>query len=43
MAPVIRGLREVPELEVTVLSSGQHRDLLAPLINWFELTVNADL
>jgi UDP-N-acetylglucosamine 2-epimerase (non-hydrolysing) len=43
MAPVIRALHAAPELAVSVLSSGQHRDLLAPLIDWFELTVDADV
>src|ERR1700682_771189 len=43
MAPVIRALRNAPGLAVSVLSSGQHRDLLAPLIDWFALTVVADL
>jgi len=43
MAPVIRALATAPELEVSVLSSGQHRELLVPLIDWFELTVDADL
>ncbi len=43
MAPVIRALREVPEFSVSVLSSGQHRELLLPLIDWFELVVDADL
>ena len=43
MAPVIRALRAVPELAVSVLSSGQHRELLVPLIDWFDLHVDADL
>jgi UDP-N-acetylglucosamine 2-epimerase (non-hydrolysing) len=43
MAPVIRALRAAPGLEVSVLCSGQHRDLLLPLIDWFELTVDEDL
>jgi UDP-N-acetylglucosamine 2-epimerase (non-hydrolysing) len=43
MAPVIQALRLVPEFSVRVLSSGQHRELLIPLIDWFELTVDADL
>ena len=43
MAPVIRALREMPEFSVKVLSSGQHRELLLPLIDWFGLTVDADL
>jgi UDP-N-acetylglucosamine 2-epimerase (non-hydrolysing) len=43
MAPVIRSLQTVPNFDVSVLSSGQHRELLVPLINWFELKVDADL
>ena len=43
MAPVIRALRAAPELAVTVLASGQHRELLVPLIDWFELAVAGDL
>jgi UDP-N-acetylglucosamine 2-epimerase (non-hydrolysing) len=43
MAPVIQALRRIPEISVKVLSSGQHRELLVPLIDWFELTVDADL
>jgi UDP-N-acetylglucosamine 2-epimerase (non-hydrolysing) len=43
MAPVIRALRPVPGLAVSVLSSGQHRDRLAPLAEWFELSIDADL
>src|SRR3981189_1862414 len=43
MAPVIRALRNAAGLSVSVLSSGQHRDLLAPLIDWFEVGVDSDL
>src|SRR5262245_1516260 len=43
MAPVIRALRETPGLNLKVLSSGQHRELLTPLIEWFELPVDGDL
>jgi UDP-N-acetylglucosamine 2-epimerase (non-hydrolysing) len=43
MAPVIRALRAAPGLAVSVLSSGQHGDLLAPLLEWFELSIDADL
>lgn len=43
MAPVIRALSTAPGLAVGVLNSGQHRELLAPLIDWFELTVDANL
>ncbi len=43
MAPVIHALRKVDNFSVRVLSSGQHRELLIPLIDWFELTIDADL
>lgn len=43
MAPVILALRSMPEFTVRVLSSGQHRELLLPLIDWFGLTVDDDL
>jgi UDP-N-acetylglucosamine 2-epimerase (non-hydrolysing) len=43
MAPVILELRQAPNLDVSVLSSGQHRELLIPLIDWFGLQVDADL
>lgn len=43
MAPVIRALREQPHFDLTVLCSGQHRDLLAPLLDWFEITANDNL
>ncbi len=43
MAPVIRALRASPDLDVSVLASGQHREMLLPIIDWFELTVDADL
>lgn len=43
MAPVIRALRGVPELDLEVLCSGQHRDLLGPLIEWFAIGIDKDL
>jgi UDP-N-acetylglucosamine 2-epimerase (non-hydrolysing) len=43
MAPIIRGLRATPELDVKVLASWQHREMLIPLIDWFELGIDADL
>jgi len=43
MAPIIRALRGAPGIEVSVLSSGQHREMLVPLVNWFELGIDADL
>jgi UDP-N-acetylglucosamine 2-epimerase (non-hydrolysing) len=43
MAPVIQALSSAPDISVHVLSSGQHRELLVPLVDWFELKVDADL
>jgi UDP-N-acetylglucosamine 2-epimerase (non-hydrolysing) len=43
MAPVIRALRADPRFLVNVVSSGQHRELLLPLIDWFELNIESDL
>lgn len=43
MAPVIHALESDGDLEVSVLSSGQHRELLVPMIEWFELAVHDDL
>lgn len=43
MAPVVRSLRDAREIEVSVLSSGQHREMLLPLIDWFDIHVDADL
>ena len=43
MAPVIRALCAAPEMAVEVLCSGQHRELLAPLIDWFEIGIDRDL
>ncbi len=42
-APVILYLQAVSALDVQVLSSGQHRELLRPRIEWFELTIDMDL
>ncbi len=43
MAPVIQAIRAAPGLAVSVLCSGQHRELLAPLIDWFELHIDSDM
>lgn len=43
MAPVVHALTAVPEFRVTVLCSGQHRDLLAPLADWFGIEFDHDL
>ncbi len=43
MAPVIRALRDEGRFRLTVLCSGQHRDLLVPLIEWFGIAVDDNL
>ena len=43
MAPVIRTLRDEPRFHLTVMCSGQHRDLLAPLLDWFDIAVDDNL
>ena len=43
LAPVIRLLKAESSFEVRVLSSGQHRELLVPLLEWFEISVDEDM
>lgn len=43
MAPVVHALRRQQELRVRLLCSGQHREMLAPLLQWFELAVDDNL
>jgi UDP-N-acetylglucosamine 2-epimerase (non-hydrolysing) len=43
MAPVVHALAGAPEFRVSVLNSGQHRDLLAPLAGWFAIGFDHDL
>jgi UDP-N-acetylglucosamine 2-epimerase (non-hydrolysing) len=44
LAPVIRALRECSaEFETIVCLSGQHRELLAPLVEYFDLRPDVDL
>ena len=44
MAPVIRALKLFPDqFEVEAISTGQHRELLIPLIKWFDLKIDKNL
>ena len=43
MAPVVHALAGAPAFRVSVLNSGQHRDMLAPLADWFGLRFDHDL
>ncbi len=43
MAPLVRALRARPRIETYVVSTGQHRDMLDPLVRAFNLKVDCDL
>jgi UDP-N-acetylglucosamine 2-epimerase (non-hydrolysing) len=43
MAPVVHALAASKRFRVSVLNSGQHRDLLAPLAGWFAIGFDHDL
>lgn len=44
MAPVILALEALPEyFDVRIISTGQHRELLTPLVDWFGLKIDTNL
>jgi UDP-N-acetylglucosamine 2-epimerase (non-hydrolysing) len=43
MAPVVQALRNSSAIDVTVCSTGQHRELLKPVIDLFKLPIHHDL
>ena len=43
MALIIQKLSESPEFEVASISTGQHRELLKPLLQWFGLPVHYNM
>ena len=43
LAPVITNLRQRKEVELAVLSTGQHDDLLTPILELFDITPDIDL
>ena len=43
MAPVIRALRRREWAAITVLVTSQHRDLIAPVLKFFDISPNIDL
>ncbi|MFA9478938.1 non-hydrolyzing UDP-N-acetylglucosamine 2-epimerase [Phycisphaerales bacterium AB-hyl4] len=43
MAPVIAALRQAPDLEPIVVSTGQHREMLQQVVDLFQITVDHDL
>lgn len=43
MAPVIHALLQHKDVKTHVVCSGQHRELLYPLVDWFDLKVDVNL
>jgi len=43
MAPVVRRLQREPSIATRLLSTGQHREMLDPILEMFELEVDLDL
>src|SRR5688572_16072109 len=40
MAPVIRALREKPSVQLVTLFSGQHKDMVRPVLEWFGIELD---
>lgn len=43
LAPVIQVLRHNPQWQVTVITTGQHRDMVAQILGWFNIHCDHDL
>lgn len=43
LAPVIRALRDRPRIDTVVINTGQHRELLDPLLPLLDVTADVDL
>lgn len=43
LAPVVRALRRAEWVDVRLLVSGQHRDMVGPILDFFELTPDVEL
>jgi UDP-N-acetylglucosamine 2-epimerase (non-hydrolysing) len=44
MAPVILALKAMPDyFDVDVICTGQHRELIIPLIDWFDLSISKNM
>jgi UDP-N-acetylglucosamine 2-epimerase len=43
MAPLVKRLRETPDLDVTLCSTGQHREMLDQVVSLFGQTPDIDL
>ncbi|MGE0754601.1 MAG: non-hydrolyzing UDP-N-acetylglucosamine 2-epimerase [Alphaproteobacteria bacterium] len=38
LAPVVRAMRKNPQLEVAVCATGQHTDMMYPILDWFDIS-----
>jgi UDP-N-acetylglucosamine 2-epimerase (non-hydrolysing) len=43
MAPIVAALRQEPGLRPLVISTGQHREMLTPLLDLFQISVDVEL
>jgi UDP-N-acetylglucosamine 2-epimerase (non-hydrolysing) len=43
LAPVVQACARTPDVELTVCLTGQHREMLAQVVDYFQLPVDADL
>lgn len=43
MAPVIAACRAHPDIDTTLILSGQHRDMVAPILKFFEISADVDM
>ena len=43
MAPVILALKREPRVDVRVVSTGQHREMLEPVLDFFDIGIDEDL
>jgi UDP-N-acetylglucosamine 2-epimerase (non-hydrolysing) len=43
MAPIIQAAQASEEFEILVVSTGQHRDMVKPLLEWFKFAPDIDL
>ena len=42
LAPVIKAFRECSEIQIRVINTGQHHDLIGGVLDIFEIEVNKD-
>lgn len=43
MAPIIKAFEQHEEVQLSVVSTGQHKEMLEPILNWFDITPDVEL